>query len=181
MTIPREVSVRRVDGVWRLVQTPVRELAAAREPSRLGVRAPDSAADTTRPHVIGTVTDIDVTVRLGTATEAGIDVHASDKERTRIAVSRSAGGLVVDRHEAGVAAGARFPIAIAAPLHDVETARFRVVIDRSSLEIFADDGLSVVTMRVFPSNSAGQIWKTFADKGVADVSVVEHTVRISGP
>jgi fructan beta-fructosidase len=181
MTIPREVSVRRVEGAWRLVQTPVRELVAAREPSRLTVRPVDAGADQTRSRVDGSVTNVDVTVRLGTAAEAGLYIHASDTERTRIAVSRSAGGLVVDRHESGTSAGAKFPLAVTVPLHDVETARFRVIIDRSSIEIFADDGLSVVTMRVFPSQATNQVWKTFTDRGVADVSVVEHTIRVSAP
>jgi len=179
MTMPREVSVRRVEGAWRLVQAPVRELVQARDSSRLAVRPVDASAANTRPRIVGSVTDVDVTVRLGTAAEAGVDIHVSDKERTRIAVSRSSGGLVVDRRSGGRPAGAKFPLAITVPLHDVETARFRVIIDRSSLEIFADDGLAVVTMRVFPTERSAQIWKTFADKGVADVSVVEHVVRLS--
>jgi sucrose-6-phosphate hydrolase SacC (GH32 family) len=147
MTLPRELSlVTSPDGI-RLAQQPVPALWKA---------AAKSTQSTARSLVGGSavaspdVAVIDVNVDPGTATEAGVVIgDAAGDNPLRVVVRRDGLNgvtrLVVDRRQAGVVGfHERFPSVESAPL-STPAQRLRIVIDRSSVEVFADGGRVSVT------------------------------------
>ena len=148
-TLARTLALQEVDGTLRLVQHPV--LPAGREVSWPSSVLPAAAL-------------LRVEVRVPPGGTAGVDVLAAadGAERTRVLVVRPADGpphLVVDRTRSGTTAvHPAFPAAITAPLPGVRPGRdgmlsttLDVVVDTSSVEVFAAGGATSVTALVFPS------------------------------
>ena len=165
-SLARRLSLREVDGRLVLVQRPV--LPA-------GPAAP--GADV----VAGTVS-ADVVVPAGSA--AGVDVLATPDgaQRSRIVVVHPAGGpprLVVDRTRSGETGfHESFPVVVEAPLPGVVAdadgvvrTRVEVVVDASSVEVFAADGATSVTALVFPDVSSRQVVPVAEGGATSEVAV----------
>lgn len=162
MSLPREVSLIRVDGTLVLRQRAVDPFCGLGTvqyqlgPQALapGVLALPPTAETAR---------IDVEFRPGTADSVGLLVRSAGDERTIISYDVAEGILRLDRRESGnVRFHDAFPSieAVAVPLQDGHL-RLRVYLDRCSVEVFAQDGLATVTDLVFPS-PAGTALAVFA-------------------
>ena len=155
MSLPREVSLTRVDGKPVLRQHAVDPFIGLGSPSlRLG---PQALAPGVLP-VPGTaeVARIDVEFQPGTAHKVGLMVRMSGTERTLVSYDVARGTLSLDRRESGkVDFHEAFPSVetVAVPLQDGRL-RLRVHLDRCSVEVFAQDGLATITDLVFPSESA---------------------------
>ena len=155
MSLPREVSLTRVDGRPVLRQHAVDPFTGTGSPSvRLG---PQALAAGVLP-VPGTAETarIDVEFQPGTADKVGLLVRMSGTERTLISYDVTRGTLRLDRTESGhVDFHEAFPSVetVAVPLQDGRL-RLRVYVDRCSLEVFAQDGLATITDLVFPSEEA---------------------------
>jgi levanase len=124
-----------------------------------------------------TVARVEVRVALGSASEAGIVVRrsADGSVGTRIGVRRD-GTLLVDRTRSGnVAFNSLFSSIEEAPvtLHDGE-ATFTAYLDRSSLEVLAENGQVSVTDLIFPPTSATGV-ATYARGGTAKAVDVKVT------
>ena len=81
----------------------------------------------------------------GTPTSSGSTCAPATGERTVIGYDVARGGIYVDRTKSGnVGFNTTFPSVEFAPLNQVRTARspLRILVDRSSVEVFADDGES---------------------------------------
>lgn len=152
MTVPRCMTLQtRPDGV-RLLQAPVRELRSLHGPcthlEQQTVR-PDNnivlAAD-------GDVLDISVKFQLETASEFGLLVRVGQGQRTLIGYDTVAKQLFVDRTQAGVSDfNSTFAARHCAPLApDNMTITLRILVDRSSVEVFANGGVVVLTEQIFP-------------------------------
>jgi beta-fructofuranosidase len=70
------------------------------------------------------------------------------RQETRVAYDRAHGTLAIDRERAGAGDGGVHEAPL--PLAAGETLRLRVLLDRSSVEVFAQDGGVVLTDRVYP-------------------------------
>jgi sucrose-6-phosphate hydrolase SacC (GH32 family) len=82
----------------------------------------------------------------------------------RIAYDVEAQQLVFNRPDAGIRS---FNPMFSAPLAPIDNRiRFRILVDRSSVEVFANDGLVTMTSQVFPDAEAGQV-RLFATNGTA--------------
>jgi sucrose-6-phosphate hydrolase SacC (GH32 family) len=89
----------------------------------------------------------------GTADEFGLKVRTGRGEETVIGVAVRAGRLFVDRTRSGeVGFHKEFAARHTAPLSlEGGRVRLRVLVDWSSVEVFANDGSVVLTDQVFPS------------------------------
>jgi len=176
MSVPRELGLRTLDGQVQLVQRPVRELRSLRTrwPSyhRRGVTIPPGSR--TLP-IRGNALDIRATLRLGTATQAGLKVRTGNGEETIIGYDAEARELYVDRTRSGRSDFSRDFAA------DVQRApltarhgrvRLRILVDWSSVEVFADQGRRVITDQIFPSASSDGL-QLFADGGTATIRSLE--------
>jgi beta-fructofuranosidase len=147
MTVPRLLRLS-ADGtpLW----APVPEVETLRgEPTTVpsgaiepGLRVLDA--------VRGDSLDLELEIDPGTASEVALLVRRSPdgKEETRIAYDRASATLAIDRDRAGAGDGGVHSAPL--PLGAGETLRLRVLVDRSSVEVFAQDGRVVLTDRVYP-------------------------------
>ncbi|TQJ36679.1 glycoside hydrolase family 32 protein [Arthrobacter sp. SLBN-122] len=162
MSLPREVSLIRVDGKPALRQQAIDPFSGL-EPAQLQLGPQALAPGLLALPAAAEVARIDVEFRPGTADSVGLLVGTADTERTVVSYDVAEGILRLDRRESGnISFHAAFPSieAVAVPLRDGRL-RLRVYLDRCSVEVFAQDGLATVTDLVFPS-LAGTALAVFA-------------------
>lgn len=90
----------------------------------------------------------------GEAAEAGVRICVGDGEETRIGIDTSTERVFVDRtHSGRVDWSPEFPARVSAPLkHALATSiPIEIVVDSSSVEVFAENGETVLTDLIFPS------------------------------
>jgi fructan beta-fructosidase len=159
MTIPRVVSLATFPDGVALTQRPVAGLDAYRAESRTFAADDfdELAAQIDAAGVEGDALDITVRFEPGDAEEIAVRLRADDDGRlTTVGYSVADGQLFVDR----TASGERevhpsFPGRYGAPLPNTgEPIEFRIVLDRSSVEVFGPAGRPVVTALVFPGVDA---------------------------
>ncbi|WP_285250160.1 glycoside hydrolase family 32 protein [Pseudarthrobacter sp. fls2-241-R2A-168] len=155
MSLPRDVSLTRVDGRVVLRQEAIDPISGLESAQfRLGSR-PLASGVLDLP-VTAAVTRIDVDFQPGTASRVGLVIRAGDAERTVVGYDVAEGMLSLDRRESGlVNFHGAFPSveAVAVPLQD-GFLRLRIYLDRCSVEVFAQDGLATLTDLVFPSEAS---------------------------
>jgi sucrose-6-phosphate hydrolase SacC (GH32 family) len=143
-SIPRTVALRRFPEGVRLVQSPVAELTALRATQEAG---PIPGAIT----LVGP-SEIDLEVSRGGWKEVGFRLKKAGGEEVVVGLTAAPLELFVDRrrsratpfHEA-------YPGRHAGPITwRGDTLAMRVLFDQSVLEIFGNDGQTVITERVYP-------------------------------
>jgi len=112
----------------------------------------------------GSVYLLRVTLDPGDAAEAGIRLrrgtvnpNEAAAEETVIGVDREKGRIFVDRiHSGKTDWSPDFPTRVSAPLkHSQENSiRIEIVVDRNSVEVFAEDGETVLTNLIYPAASS---------------------------
>ena len=118
----------------------------------------------------GKTLEIKAVLRLADAERAGLKVRTGGGEETVIGYDAAAGELYVDRTRAGRSDFSRdFPGVQRAPLAARHgKVRLRILVDWSSVEVFADHGQTVITDQIFPAATSDGI-ELFADGGNATV------------
>jgi len=173
-SVPRELSLRDVGGTTEVLQAPARELATLREDVAASVR--DRALKgTTTVSARGKSLDIEATLERGSAEDFGIEVLAAGTRGTRIGYDVEAQELYVDRRRSGrTAFSPRFASVSRAPLALPRNGRLRlrILVDHSSVEVFAQDGRRVITDQVFPGPASDRV-RLFAEGGRARVRSLE--------
>jgi beta-fructofuranosidase len=147
MTVPRQLSLSK-DGtpVW----APVPEIETLRrDPATIpaGEIGPDlRVVDAIR----GDSLDLEVEIDPGPASEVALLLRrsADGRQETRLTYDRARASLAIDRERSGAGDGGVHEAPL--PLAAGETLRLRVLLDRSSVEVFAQDGRVVLTDRVYP-------------------------------
>lgn len=173
MTVPREVGLTRTGDGVRLTQRPVAELEEAR--TGHDHWEGELAEDGEVPAFAGTSLDAELEADPGTASVIGLEVLAGPGSRTLVGVDLAAGELFVDRTEHGaveVTPGFRARHSMALETGDGPL-RLRVVVDRSTVEVFGGRGQAVITDLVLPDADADQL-RPYAEGGVAHVSLDVH-------
>jgi fructan beta-fructosidase len=162
MTIPRKLSLRTTPGGIRLFQEPVDSLKRLREEhieatnqtlEQINRKFQDS--NIVKSHTF----ELSSTVALGSAQEIGWRLFAAGTSATIVGFDRRRGAVFIDRTHSGLTRFSKdFPARMEAPLtsqHDVET--LNLLVDRCSIEVFADGGRVALTALVFPPASANGI------------------------
>ncbi|MBI4939208.1 MAG: glycoside hydrolase family 32 protein [Actinobacteria bacterium] len=173
-TLARSLALQEVEGRPRLVQRPV--LPTGRDVSS-SAALPDAA-----------LVRIEVSIPPGGTAGVDVLVPQAGTERTRVLVEHPADGaphLVVDRTRSGTAAVyPAFPARITAPLPGVRpgpdgllTTTVDVVVDTSSVEVFAAGGATSVTALVFPPPGSRGLAAVASGGGTVEVA----TLRDLGP
>lgn len=174
-TVPRELSLAKVGRQYEVRSQPVRELAGIERERPTTARNVRVDGLATLP-ASGTQYDLSVELDLKRSKRAGIDVRVGEGQYTRIGVDRARGELFIDRTKSGaVDFNAAFPAVHRAPLTlRGNTVKLRVLVDRNSVEVFAQDGRLVMTDLVFPDLSSDGI-RAFSDGGQARVTRMQFT------
>ena len=109
-------------------------------------------------------------IPMGTAQEAGWKLLANDGTFTSVGFDKRKGVLFTDRtHSGEVGFSKDFPARTEAPLKlNGNSLRLDIVVDRDSVEVFADEGRVTMTNLVFPPANAERL-EFFAQGGKAGV------------
>ena len=167
MTVPWRFSIRK-DGF--LAMEPVEELAELRfDHRKVDVGEIGTNEERAIPEASGRSIEIDVTIEMGTAREAGLYVLRSPdgRERTRIAVNNHYHGkmndsLILDTSQSSLRTDLVGKPPEVAPfrLGEKKQVRLRILIDRSIIEVFADN-LEVDESWAFPRRGVDKIFPLF--------------------
>lgn len=174
MSIPREVTLRRVNGKLTLLQQPVRELNNLRRDSfELNAMDVDRGTESCLPiQFDARQVEIDMWVEAGDCEECGLLLRAGSGEETRVGLDRRRGTVFVDRSRSGFTpddalfAGRRE--APCANLLSGQAVRLHVLLDWSSVELFVDGGEVVITEQIFPHEESLDL-RLYADGGRARI------------
>lgn len=165
-TLPRELTLA-ADGTLRM--QPVAELTALRREhqrvSGLTIGADREAALPVKGDSLELIAVFDVEQSAGDA-DFGLLLRCSEdgKEYTKVVYSAAERKLSVDRTHAGAGEAGVSEVQLA-PLADGRV-KLHLFLDRSSVELFANDGMKTVTNRIYPAADSVGI-KLFAEKGAA--------------
>lgn len=152
MTVPRKLALKAYPEGVRLVQQPIVQVSSKKS---------SKVIDTFEVHA---------TIPLGSANEVGCKLKIGDTAYVLIGYDRRKQELFVDRTHAG-----SFPARTAAPLPLAEGALdLELLVDRSSVEAFAQQGRAAITNLMFPPAGARTV-EFYTNGGKADKP--EFTIR----
>jgi sucrose-6-phosphate hydrolase SacC (GH32 family) len=179
-SLPRELSLRTVNGRPELFQVPLRELDTLRS----GVLYRESGQAVTGERALGatgTLLDLELALRPGTATRVGVKVLAgANGDETVVGYDAVAGQVYIDRARSGTAASnmTQFYGVHSGPLRLRDgVLNLRVLVDNSIVEVFAESGELALTDLVYPAPGSNGI-KLFAEGGTATAeSIAVHQMR----
>ena len=159
MALPRVLLLKTFPEGVRLAQTPIKELQALRARKfKFGPRivGPDNDL---LAKVRGDTVEIVAEFEPGTASEFGFKVRKSDRQQTVIGYDVKGGKLFVDRSKHGnFGPGPDWPKELKlwedkheGPMPLVNgRVRMHIFVDRSSVEVFGNDGYRVMSNLIFP-------------------------------
>lgn len=160
MTVARSLTLRPSADGLRLVQRPVRELESLRTgpPRRfMGGSFAQAAAWLAQQRDLPPLLDMELTLGSVTPrTPVTLQLSTGTREGLTIAIDPASRRLTIDRaHSGDVAFHKEFAATHTAPLRVVNgEVTLRLLLDAASLELFAQDGETVMSELFFPSGSA---------------------------
>ena len=143
-SVPRELRLRRTPAGLRLVQAPIAGLESLRAPG--GPRAVESATG------LPASADIEIEAVRGAWTTTALRLHNDAGEEVVVGFTSEPLQVFVDRRKARSGPGhSAYVSREAGPVRWRDgRLRARVLFDRSVIEVFANEGETVVTERVYP-------------------------------
>ena len=184
LSIPRELGLTRGgDGRLWLTQRPVRELTDAHVPL-VDLHDPDLAtAQQALARIRGRCLDVTLAVEFAGTTHGRLDlaVHHGPGGATRVGYDPVSGQVVVDRSRSG---GGLDPAAPthhrSPPLTGGGAVELRVLVDTTSVEVFADGGAVVLSVLAFPPPGATGIRLELDDARIIRLAVAAVTASAGG-
>ena len=178
MTIARSVTLGKTSGGLRIMQSPAQGLQQLRRQHRqLGGRSiPVGEISLGDEGIEGSSLEIIAEFERGDAEEFGLKVRCGGGEETVIGVSSRTKVVFIDRTRSGaVDFSTHFAGRHSAPrsldgIH--ERVKLHVIVDATSVEVFADGGRAVLTDQVFPRPSSRGV-RLFATGGAARLVSLE--------
>jgi levanase len=180
MSLQRAVGLTQTADGPRLVQKAVKQVDALAGKPSYQEKSPRNIAPRTAAlpsTAAGQVQRIDVAFAPGTAAKAGISVLGNGTTSAVIGYDAAAGELYVDRSNSGnTAFHPLFSSVDSAPVKPDANGNItlRIYVDRSSVEVFAQNGLRTITDQVFPVEGAAEV-ALFADGGTAVLKSITVT------
>jgi fructan beta-fructosidase len=183
MSVPRELTLRRTPAGLRLVQRPVAELlklrdAAARKfPGGTLAAAAEWLQNQTN---LSPLLDVELSFTGITAKSAfTLQLHTGSEEATAIRLDGGRARLFVDRTRSGKTNfHAKFAARHEAPLRVPDgRVTLRLLVDTSSLEVFAQNGETLLTELIFPSAGPRRLSLTNSGETPRVDGITIHAIR----
>ncbi|MFD6006074.1 levanase [Bacillus subtilis] len=159
-SIPRELKLKAFTEGVRVVQTPVKELETIRGTSKKWKNLTISpASHNVLAGQSGEAYEINAEFKVSpdSAAEFGFKIRTGEKQFTKVGYDRRNAKLFVDRSKSGnVTFNPAFDTGKeTAPLKPVNgKVKMRIFVDRSSVEVFGNDGQQVITDVILPDRSS---------------------------
>jgi fructan beta-fructosidase len=171
-SLPRVLRLKEYpDGIC-LIQTPVKEAEQLRTRQLLGGSgfSIQQANDEIRAADIqGDALEIDAEIVPHAGGEIGFRLRKGQKEETLVGVSAKTHELFIDRTRSGmVSFSPDFPGRHRATLHWTSSVRLHIFLDRSSVEVFANEGETVLTDRIYPLPGSDAL-ELYSDSGKSQI------------
>jgi fructan beta-fructosidase len=136
-----------------MVQAPVRELQSLREGvfhlSDMTIENANSAIASAK--LAGETYELEAEIEAGGASEIGFRLRKGTGVETLVGVDPATNTLFVDRTKSGdVGFSKDFPGRFSTALASTKRVKLHIFVDRSSVEVFANDGEKVMTDRIYP-------------------------------
>ncbi|MEC2387270.1 MULTISPECIES: levanase [Bacillus] len=182
-SIPRELKLKAFTEGVRVVQTPVKELETIRGTSKKWKNLTISpASHNVLAGQSGDAYEINAEFKVspGSAAEFGFKVRTGENQFTKVGYDRRNAKLFVDRSESGNDTfNPAFNIGKeTAPLKPVNgKVKMRIFVDRSSVEVFGNDGKQVITDIILPDRSSKGLELYAANGGVKVKSLTIHPLK----
>lgn len=176
MTIPRRISLRNTAGGIRLVQNPI---ISSEYLSQLDVFEKENFKIKNSLDLSGNMLFannaylIDVELEVKSAKKVGFKIaqesDSVDNKKnimeTKVYYDIRKKGLILDRHKSSVMLHSQFP-SIEQANYDLKNGilRLQILVDKTSVEVFANDGLTTMTDLIFPSEKAKRL-SIFTENG----------------
>lgn len=158
-SFPRVLRLKRFPEGVRLVQAPIRELQRLRRPllSLKNVSVEAAAQGIRARGVGGDLLEIEAEMAPGAESEVGFRVRKGKDAETTIGFDPRSRNLFIDRTRSGESAfGKDFSGRHSVAVLESSRIKLHVFVDRSSVEVFANDGEATMTDRIYPPpNSDG--------------------------
>jgi fructan beta-fructosidase len=114
----------------------------------------------------GQTLDIEAEFALEDALNFGFDFFTNEVNSVRVLYDVNTNQLVFSRPDVGIR---NFNPTFSAPLEPIDNRiRLRILVDRSSVEVFANEGILAVTSQIFPNTQTTQV-QLFAKNGIAQM------------
>lgn len=172
MSLPRELALRRTPAGYRLVHAPTAELAQAL-PERSRIENVALGATPTSLAIPDGPVDLTVEMDAARAHEAAFQITDPAGRVTLVGANPAVSELFLDRTRSSEHFHDAFPDrhTTKVPMPDGRV-RFRLVVDRSVAELFADGGAATITDRFYPA--PGRLrWSAWSNGGPATIRSVE--------
>jgi len=157
--VPRALTLRKTAAGLRLIQQPVIELQKHEEKLYINTSINVDNTSKTLDSANGTSLDISFTLQAAAGSVAGINVFKSGDEFTSIYYDAKTKTIGINRMSSGdTSFSKRFASVDTVTLHNAaEKINFRILIDKSIVELFVNDGEYALTDLVFPKHNSGGI------------------------
>ncbi len=176
MTLPRELRLEQTDAGIHLAQAPVNELESLRGEQVSWENETVESTNDLLSGVEGDTLEIIAEIDLvqTTANEVGFHVRKSDTEYTAIGYQVDEKEAYVNRENSGIVDfHPDFAAKHTASLEmNAETLKLHMFVDRSSVEVFINDGETVFTEQIFPDPTSKGL-ELFADNGTIHLKNLE--------
>ena len=152
-SIPRSLTLRRIGNQVLMVQAPVRELDGLREGvfHLSDVTVEKANAAIAGAGLTGEIYEIEAEIDTAGANEVGFRLRKGGGVETLVGVQPVTNTLFVDRTKSGnVSFSKDFPGRFSTTLSNMKRVKLYIFVDRSSVEVFANDGEKVMTNRIYP-------------------------------
>jgi fructan beta-fructosidase len=153
-TIPRDLKLVRKNDNWFLSSLPVPELLAGVKPARILSNVSVNGSLDITSRLAGFTVPALLQVNIDTLDDFSIQFSNTQGERVLVGYDRKMNEFFIDRSQSGTTAfHDRFAARHVAPrLASGSKSEVAILIDRASVELFADGGLTVMTAICFPTS-----------------------------
>lgn len=162
------------EGV-RMIQEPVKELESLRGAGARWSNKEIQPGSNLLKSYKGDAYELVAEFRSDTATASrfGFKVRTGSNQYTEVGYDKAAGSLYVDRNHSGKSTSIQFPGKQTAPMEAKDgVVQMRIFVDRSSVEVFGNNGERVITDLIFP-DSDSQGMELFATGGNVTLNSLE--------
>jgi len=169
MTIPRELSLtKKKDGLF-LVSQPVKELNSLRTGKAFSKRSIKVKGTVDIKEVSGLELDISLTIVPNKTGKSGINVLSGKKEFTQVGYDANSGEIFLNRGTSSSSIAIVELLGVQKVfIGKVKEVPLRILVDRSSVEVFGPNGEHVISDLVFPDSPKSDGLSLFStDKSVS--------------
>ena len=161
MTLPRELSLRKIKEGYRVITMPAKETEQLRK-TNIPV---EMVLKKEYPYSVCEIT-VNFDLSKSTTDDFGIEISNSVIETVHIGYSRTKNQFYIDRTNCKDKSFSKeFPAVHMAPrISSDNQIKMHLYIDKSSVELFADDGTVIMTDTFFPTEDFNKI-RAFAING----------------